>query len=1207
MNSREHEALDLLTVPLAGVHAVEASAGTGKTYNITGLYLRLLLETDLAPENILVVTYTVAATAELRTRIRRGILEALEAFRDSIPETEPATPLLARLVARFPDRPRAVRRLANALRTFDGAAIFTIHGFCQRVLAESAFESRAALEWEMLTDQSELLAECVQDFWRNETYAGSPSWVRHLLDASLDPETLQREIAGLVGKAFDAVLLPEDVPDTADDEKRYAALFARAREQWGDERETILEHLRSPELDRNVYRADQIAKWADSLSAELGCATPGLALFDRFTRFTTADLEHGTKKNRTTPTHPFFVTCTEIDSLRTSLQAAYARRLALLRARLLEFCNREIHERKAQRRVRWFDDLLLDLEAALASGPAGAALAEALRERYGAALIDEFQDTDALQYSIFRHIYGTGEAPVFLVGDPKQAIYAFRGADVFAYLQARRDARGRYTLDENYRSDRSVVHGVNEIFHARDNPFVLEDIPFHLARPAHPDRARPLLEATGLPPVRAWLLPRDEDHKALTIGEATDWLTEATADEIARLLDAKAALPCAEGPPVELRCGHVAVLVRNHDQGQRVRKALSARGIPAVEESQESIFASSEAAEVERVLAAIAEPEEERLIRGALSTTLLGFTADRLLELSDSEQGWDAETASFRRYRSLWLADGFGRMFRQLLREREVPARLLQGPAGERHLTNVLQIGELLTHEAASAHSGSEKLLQWLATRRRLADDDGAPPAEHLLRLESDSSLVQITTLHAAKGLEYPVVFVPFPRWTRTSNERSPVVAFHREGTNTGRPTLDFGSPEQAEHRRIAEREALAEDVRLFYVALTRAKYHCTFAWGAINRAERTAPAWLFHGGADPSALHPYQELSDAEIRAALEVRASTSHGALGVETLARPDAGRPRRAPLTTGDSRRPLRARAVGRKIARRWQITSFSALRGGRSVDLADRDDRATPPVEIAEPRPDIFGFPRGARPGVCLHRIFELWDFTDPDPGNLRRLVASTLDEFRFSPSWIPTIEKMVRDVTATSLDTRAGLRLSDVPRERRLDELEFHYPAGRLTLAGLNDLLRAYGYPEVPMRAREADLPRPLVDGYVKGYIDVVFEAGGRYYLADYKSNWLGPDVEAYRPRALDAVMGSELYTLQYVTYTLALHRLLRLRLTDYDYDRHVGGAFYLFLRGMRPERGPTSGVFFDRPPPGLIAELDDRLGSGRRPRPEEGA
>ena len=1201
MSDSGSQRFDVLDVPLEGIRAIEASAGTGKTYNITGLYLRILLETDLTPERILVLTYTVAATAELRDRIRKALQEAMSVFRakrDVVPPPFDPPPFLASLTERFPDAERAYRRLGNAVRTFDEAAIFTIHGFCQRVLAENAFESGTPLRTEMLGDQAELVSECIGDFWRRETYEAPPTWVRFLLDRKITPDRLRTEIGGLIGRPFEAVLVPEETTAPGAEEE-YAAAIATARELWATQRDEIVEKFSSPGLNGQSYKPKDVPSRVAAMDHFLAADTPPIALFAAFPRFTQDELERKTNKGRTTPRHAFFEQCGRILTLQRDLETAYDAQLARLRARLLAFCNDELRRRKEERRVRFFDDLLIELDEALRSEGTGPRLAEALRERYGAALIDEFQDTDPLQYSILKSIYGEGDAPVFLVGDPKQAIYSFRGADVFAYLQARRDARARYTLDHNFRSDEGVVAGVNALFDTIRDPFVLEEIPFHPSVPALSDRAAAPRAELGLPPVRAWILPRPKGAKRWPT-ESRSAMAEHTADEIRRLLESGTSIPGDDGTPERLHGGHIAVLVRDHNFGQAIKQALSARGIGAVEGSRRSVFGTQEAAELERTLAAIAEPSDERLIRGALSTTLLGVTADGFVELAESENAWDAETDAFRESRHVWIRDGFGRMFRRLLHERGIPARLLASPDGERRLTNLLQLGELLTAHATDEHLGTDKLVEWLATRRKRAAGKASAPEEHLLRLESDENLVKINTYHVSKGLEFPIVFVPF-LWSSGGTRTKPTfVSFHQPGTQSGRPTLDFGHRDFDEHQRGAEMEGLAEDLRLAYVALTRAKHHCTFGWSAAEKRSRSALAWLLLGEADgeaPGATS--KDVSEDELGAALARVERSAAGALAVDHLALPTDAAPRRLDRTETDDEAPLSARRMPRRVRNRWRITSFSALRGGRSVDLPDRDGRPSP-TPIASPAPaDIFGFPKGARPGVCLHQLFETYEFTETEPIPLQRLVRDTLDQYGFAPSWEPTIERMVRDVLATPLDPDGQIRLAEVGPRSRLPEVEFHYPAGQLSLEGLNELLERHGYPAVPDRGPEDDLPRPLVDGYVKGYIDLVFEAHGRYYLADYKSNWLGNDLESYAPDRLREVVRRELYTLQYVTYTLALHRLLRLRLPSYDYDEHVGGAYYLFLRGMRPEHGATSGVFFDRPPRALIEELDERIGTDR--------
>ncbi|MBM4267538.1 MAG: exodeoxyribonuclease V subunit beta [Deltaproteobacteria bacterium] len=1186
----------VFSVPLRGVRAVEASAGTGKTWTITGLYLRLLLETGLAPDRILVVTYTLAATDELRSRIRALLLRAREAFE----EGETQDDLCRALLDRHPDRAQASRRIENALRTFDEAAVFTIHGFCQRVLGESAFECGAPLRSELLADQSELLAECVEDFWRRETYEGDPLWTSYLLDTKVSPGWLRGEIQGLVGKPFARVLEPDPPQDVADLAHEYAEAFAAVRALWPGSREAVAAILSdTTALSGQSYRPAWAVSRCAALEAVLSGPTPRIELPKGLAKVRTSELRRGTRANKKTPEHPFFDAFERLWDLRKPLADAFAARRTALLARLLEFCNEEIRRRKAERRVRWFDDLLIDLESALAAPSSGPALARAIRERYGAALIDEFQDTDPLQYSIFQHVYGAHEAPVFLVGDPKQAIYGFRGADVFAYLAARDDADETHTLDRNWRSDPGVVRGTNAIFGAHEKPFVLDGIPFHPAIPARSEPADGFLGSTGLTPLRVWFLPRPEGVERIGKSEADARITDATADEIARLLASGAEL---DGRRVH--GGDVAVLVRMHDQGQLIRRALARRGIPAVQLSQVSVFQAAEAEELERILAAIAEPGRERLVRGALATSLLGVDAQALVRLAESETEWDAKIDVFRQYREIWLEHGIGSMFRRLLLEQDIPSRLLAEPDGERRLTNLLQIGELLSGEAARDHRGTEKLIQWIATRRRAAASGGTPPEEHLPRLESDEQLVQINTVHGAKGLQYPIVFVPFA-WTASARDRNrPFVKAHDEGAG-GRPSLDFGSPRQDELRRLAEREDLAEGLRLLYVALTRARHHCTFAWGAVNGAESSAPAWLFHrasavgtSGEVPLSV-PFHARADGELLRDLEAVARDSEGALRVDVLG-PRTEPVRRIVLPEEKDRAPLAARIAERRIETAWSITSFSALRGGRAIDRVDHDAGedlvAAPP---AAPSHDIFGFPRGARAGVCLHRLFEQLDFASAEAASVRALAEETLALHGLPATWTPVVERLVVDVLATPLLEGESLRLGGVGRGRRLTEVEFHYPAGHLTLESLNEILARNRFPIVPDRGPGEELPRPLVDGYVKGYIDLVFEAGGRYYLADWKSNWLGATVEAYAtPRLRDAVH-RELYTLQYVMYALALHRHLRLRLPDYDYERHFGGAFCLFLRGMKPETAGATGVFHDRPTRALIDELDERIGGER--------
>ncbi len=280
--------------------------------------------------------------------------------------------------------------------------------------------------------------------------------------------------------------------------------------------------------------------------------------------------------------------------------------------------------------------------------------------------------------------------------------------------------------------------------------------------------------------------------------------------------------------------------------------------------------------------------------------------------------------------------------------------------------------------------------------------------------------------------------------------------------------------------------------------------------------------------------------------------------------------------------------------------WRVSSFTALVADRTDERPDHDAAPSvgPGADGAIAR-SIFTFPGGTRAGSCLHAVFEHIDFADPDGEKRREIVAHELRRFGFSADWLPVVDDMLAQVLATPLDPGGRVRLAGVPRARRLDELEFTYPLADFDAHALRDLLRAGDLGAGAFAEAIEELAFARVSGFMRGFIDLVFEDGGRYWIVDYKSNWLGPSVDDYAADRLPPVMARESYWLQYLIYTMVLHRLLRLRVPGYDYDTHVGGVFYLFLRGMTPARGATCGVFHDRPSRALVEALDRWLGGAR--------
>jgi len=1184
--------LDAAQVALEGLQVIEASAGTGKTWTITQLYLRLVVEHDLPVERILVVTYTVAATEELRRRIR-------ELLDDTLDKVERGTldDAMALLVARAGGPASAIERVRRALWSLDQAAVHTIHGFCQRVLTESAFESGAPFTTEIVADQAELLQEVVDDYWRRHVADASPLFVQYLVDAGVSPESLAREITPYLGRPELVVVAPEAPADESAGEAACLEAWQRVRALWPASREAVAELLCCDGINKGKYKVASVGLFLQHMDGYVRTALPGKRP-KWLERLTASKVAGAWKKGATPRSHPALDACEALHQMLGAVtEACEARRRRLLAA-LLPWARAELARRKRRQRVVSYDDLLLLVRDALGA-PGGGELAGFIRRRWPAALVDEFQDTDPVQFEIVERVWGGAPGPVFLVGDPKQAIYAFRGADIYAYVRALDTATALHTLDVNWRSDPDLITAVNTLFAGSTRPFLLDDIKFLEARPAARERRTLTIDGEPTEPLHVWFVARQDETKLLPKTKAVRHVADAVAGEIARLLRLGAAGRARLGD-AKLAGGDIAVLVRTNHQGRLVRAALAERGVSSVQHSEDSVFETREARDLEQLLLAVADPGRDDLVRAALATEILGVGGAQIYALLDDEQGWTAEIERFHAAGRLWREHGFARMFRALVRERGVAERLLGFADGERRLTNLYHLGELLQDEAGRGRHAPEALVQWMAERRaspRAASD------EHQLRLESDEHLVRIVTVHKAKGLQYPIVFCPF-LWDGRIRASEPKIKdlFLHDPLNADRPTLALGVSGTHDDavRNQAAREELAESLRLLYVALTRAEHRCVVAWGAINDAAASPLAWLLHhpGGADgvPAMRSAWRGIDDAALRARLDDLVQRSGGTVRVDGLP-PGDRTPYRAPAADPEVLRPAPFTAV---IPEAWRVASFSGLVADRHLEAPDRDAVRVAPAEdaLAAAGADVFRFPSGARAGTCLHAILEALDFADPDAERRDALVRDLLRRFGFDVAWAPALGGMLERVVATELHP-SGLRLAAVPRAARLDELEFFYPLARFDADGLRAILRAHDFAGGAFDAAVAALDFRTVRGFMRGFIDVVFAADGRWFLADYKSNWLGPRLDDYAAAALPAVMARESYWLQYLVYTVVLHRLLGLRLPDYDYDRHVGGVLYLFLRGIDPARGADCGVFHDRPSRALVEALDAWIREGR--------
>jgi exodeoxyribonuclease V beta subunit len=1195
----------LMECPLEGTNLIEASAGTGKTYAITGLFLRLLLEKKLSVNQILVVTFTEAATEELKQRIRQRLRETLHAFGG----TRSMDRFVRELVEREKDPSDAVQRLREAIRAFDEAAIFTIHGFCMRTLYEHAFESGSFFDTRLLTDEEMLKREIVEDYWRKHFYSASPLFVRYALNCKLSPGSLFSLLSRGMHHLKLKVVPEMEKKDTSAEEEAYQVAFRKVVEAWPSSKAEVT-HLffNHQGLSKVKYDPKKIPLWIQGMDDFILSGGVNPALFPEFHKFTGSEVKGATKRGQAPPQHRFFDLCETLGDAQKELEVAFAHNLLWLKVQLFEHVGVEMGRRKGEKNVQSFDDLLIKLVRAL-EGEKGKELARAIRKKFRAGLIDEFQDTDPVQYAIFKNVFSSRDSILFLVGDPKQAIYSFRGADIFAYMEAAGEAKNRYTLEENWRSEPRLIRAINHLFSQRSNPFAYENIQFIMATwpPEEKDGEALTIDGKAGPPLQIWFMDAREWAKPgspINKGLGYEKIPKAVASEISILLR----LSKEEGRALlgnkALTAGDIAVLVRRNVEARFMQQALAELQIPSVLYTTDNLFDTHEALETQRILAALAQPGNESLIRAALATDMMAVTGEELDALARDEAAWEQWLLKFREYHEQWHKQGFIRMFRSFLGREGVLFRLMVLSDGERRDTNLLHLMEVLHRVGLEKKLDPPGLLKWLSEQR---DPQTPRLEEHQLRLESDEKAVKLVTVHKSKGLEYPVIFCPFT-WggSKLRNSHEPFI-FHDEG-DLRALTLDLGSPEREENRGIAEREILAENLRLFYVALTRARSTCYLVWGRFREAETSAPAYLLYPPPSSQAQEPltdleerFRSLTDKEVLDHLERTVHRADGVIHLSPL-----------PETGGDLNSPLSAepmtlypRRFSGRIDREWKISSFSSLTSGRvhSEELADHDAGAWREVRPEEafresPEPQgMFSFPKGTKAGTFLHDLLEHVDFSEKNQEILRNLVAQKLDEYGYEASWLETLCEMVQKVLSVPLRMdRDDFSLSCVRNQDRLNELEFYFPLKSLSADLLRRMLSRSGLPgSISGPERIEDLDFAPLRGFIKGFMDLVFRFEDCFYLVDWKSNDLGSTVKDYGPSELAVAMDQGFYTLQYLIYTVALNHYLMNRLPGYDYKTHFGGVYYVFLRGVDPAKGREFGVFRDRPSAELVDEWSTML------------
>ena len=1223
--------LNPLTADLPGTTLIEASAGTGKTYTITTFYLRLLLEQQLSIDKILVVTFTIAATEELRIKITERVLLALAWLRCT-DETQQASvdadDTLVELLQRLP-REQAVKLLEDAASRLDEAAVYTIDAFCMRVLQDHAFDTGMPYRTDFVADDTEIKTRAVQDFWRHVTGTKSEAYLNFMSAKYATPDKLAEGIDRILRFEYANTVGSVDSDEVEALQAEVQQLFSAMQAEWNEQPLVIRELLtKSDALKRNIYKVDKINQVFNKFDEWMQQPSVPAKLLADIQFLSSSKIAAAQKVRHEPPEHPLFDLVDEFIAKHERYSGSL---LLLVRLEALQYVRSAVKRFKESRSILHFEDLRSRLFEAINSA-SGASLAAHVRRRWPFALIDEFQDTDPQQYHIFSQIYAeqSDDSGLFLIGDPKQAIYSFRGADIFAYIEASRNTADdrRYTLNTNWRSTTQCVEAVNAVFQTPQAPFLFDDeIPFSpVAAAGSADKAPLQIDGQQSTPLQFWLLQPDEQAKKPTIAReaaAYEALT-ACAGNIRDILNKANAGDATLGArPVA--AADIAVLVRTNQHAAQMQMALRAQGVRSVRLANNGVFESEEARELLVILRAITEPSRTGTVRAALATRILGYTASDIDALNASEAQWDTLITSMLNYQDILEQRGVIACLQQVFVDLGVSQRLLGQLGGEQQLTNLLQMAELLQVKSRDYSTVSE-LLQWMTTRieNRTIDE------ELMLRLESDEDLVKIVTIHKSKGLEYPIVYLPVPWDSPPRQQDMPV--FH--DPETLELCIDMGSEQLSHSVLIAKREAFAESLRLLYVALTRARNLCVVCWGPVYQAQDTSLAYLLHPRINAEELNTKKgPLTVAEINADLDALSAACDGAISTREISEADLVKAQYQPVAAVDQ---LSLPAFTATVWSDWRISSYTGLLRNDNSERPDHDSiepqtdvdgldtaldalvaadanlstsSSGPEHDSPEPLTDdsqfagIFAIPAGARTGEFLHYVFENIDFTKASGADhaaaRAEAVAGGLDRYgnlgRHEPQRLQELsdacELLVDNTLQANLalaanNGEASLQLADIGVHNRLNELEFYFSVDN---AGVDDIHRILS--TVPNYAETASgLSFRKLSGLMHGYIDLVLRHDGQYYIVDYKSNLLGQDLADYNTDSLRSAVRSHRYDLQYLIYTVALHRYLQRSLKDYQYERDFGGVYYLFLRGIRKER--STGIWFDKPPPQIVEVLD---------------
>jgi len=1085
---KRKKTFDVKAVELSGSNLVEASAGTGKTYSIAILVLRLIIEKNIDIKQILMVTFTKASVAELESRIREFIREAYHYLQNSNYTIDGLIQQIVENGIKQTNRNIVMDRLRGATLNLDETAIFTIHSFCQKTLTEFAFETHQLFGSELLDNQLQLIEKAINEYWRKEITQLPIENLELLQSAGLSKDVL-KEVAqkGLSGRKF------------IYEEKLDLKLY----------------------FDRAIKKNKKVEQLFESFVSD----------FFKSPEREPAHIEAGGKN----PTSSFLPVCNNAEAFLETLinkrATKYVEKLfpillgkalmykeerdkkgEILKDILYFYYGRSIdlvhaHISKVKHRlsVMVFDDLIVNLHQAVTGSQEDLLKAE-LQKKYKAVFIDEFQDTDQLQYEIFDKLFGKSSI-LFYIGDPKQAIYSFRGADIDTYKRAAASTSNAFTMDRNFRSTSKLIQGMNLFFDLIENPFADTKIQYEAVK-------------NGKPIDELQLNDKDVKPIAYMVCPNKSKIAEQTSYYILDLL-----LNAYQIEKRKIKPSDIAVLVRSKSEGLLIKKALDKIKIPSVTIDDIKVLQSIEAQNILYILKAIINPNRANINRALLTPLIL---VDKSYLLQESlEDDFD----KFRNIAEEWQKTSVLGALSLFLKLYGVKARLLEKKE-ERILTNILQIMELLHQKELNDKLLPEELLNSLQNILQGEDVQGD---EYIQRIESDEDAIKIVTIHKSKGLSYNIVFAPYldlsPKLDHTFIEYK-------------NPKLEacFSMYKADDEVELYKIQTEQENRRLIYVTLTRAVYK----------------NYIFHNtnsrGGKGSIMHFVKAMENNPFFEALEILDAP------LELYLPPPIKEKKKVKLFSRD-------------IKKNWSVLSYSQLSDSHISFSAEEKENWDSSF-------DEFVFdklPKGPTAGNFLHNLFEYADFTQSNFEELIKKVGKKYTRI-FDETYLSEYQALITNVLNAKY-TDKGFKLSEIKNQQKLPELEFYFNLSNFSTQKIQKLSHLINIE-----------PSRITQGMMYGFVDLLFEHENKYYILDWKSNFLGNELEKYSSEQIELAMQGNNYHLQYLIYTVAVKRFLESKLSNFSYKEHFGGVLYVFLRGCRKDK--ATGVFYSKPKEELINKLD---------------